>query len=343
MAVKGTDMRLGYGIWGQSLAELQDAARAAESGGFDTVWVSELHRSAMGSAAAAITVTERVRVATGIALAFVRSPMVTALEALDLDELSDGRFVLGLGSGVKRLNEDWHNAPFGKPVPHLRETIAVIRRFVAESHLGETIQMDGEYEPFHLRGYERPFVPTRTEIPIYLAAVGEHTTRLAGEVADGWIAHELGSPDYLEAAILPNLHAGLVRAGRARDSLEVVASACCVIDDDSRQAKRWAAGLVAFYASVRTYNPFFEFHGFLDEATAIQERFRAGDEQGMVDACPDEMVDALTLAGTPDEVRAKLKRYDGLADAVKLSPPTHLVPEEVTRHAQRQILEHLGQ
>lgn len=339
--MSGSVMRLGYGIWGQSLAELQDAARAAEAGGFDTVWVSELHRSAMGSAAAAIGVTERVRVATGIALAFVRSPMITALEALDLDELSDGRFVLGLGSGVKRLNEDWHNVPFGKPVPHLRETIAVIRRFVAEAHLGEAIQIEGEYEPFHLRGYERPFVPVRTDIPIYLAAVGEYTTRLAGEIADGWLAHELGSPAYLEAAILPNLLTGLGRAGRDRKSLEVVASACCVIDEDSRQAKRWAAGLVAFYASVRTYNPFFEFHGFLDEAVAIQERFRAGDEQGMVDACPDEMVDALTLAGTPDEVRAKLSRYDGLADAVKLSPPTHLVPEDVTRHAQQQILEHL--
>ena len=335
-------MRLGYGIWGQTLAKLQEAARAAEDAGFDTVWVSELHRSAMGSAAAAITATDRVRVATGIALAFVRSPMITALEALDLDELSNGRFVLGLGSGVKRLNEDWHNVPFGKPAPHLRETIEVIRRFVAESHLGRPIEIEGEYEPFRLRGYQRPLPPVRPEIPLYVAAVGEYTTRLAGEVADGWIAHELGSPAYLEQAILPNLQRGLARSGRPREAFDVVASACCVIDDDARQAKRWAAGLVAFYASVRTYNDFFEFHGFLDEAMAIQERFRAGDEQGMVDACPNEMVDALTLAGSPDEVRSRLKDYVGLADAVKLSPPTHLVSEEVTRHAQREILEHLA-
>jgi alkanesulfonate monooxygenase SsuD/methylene tetrahydromethanopterin reductase-like flavin-dependent oxidoreductase (luciferase family) len=166
-------------------------------------------------------------------------------------------------------------------------------------------------------------------------------TRLAGEIADGWLGHELGSPGHLRDVLLPNLEKGLARSGRARDDLEVIASACCVIDADARQAKRWAAGLVAFYASVRTYQPFFAYHGFEAEAVAVQERFRAGDERGMTDAVGDEMVDALTLAGTPEDVRAALERYDGIADGVKLSPPTHLVSAEVTRQAQAAILEHL--
>ena len=334
-------MRLSYAPWGATIEELTAAARAAESAGFADVWVPELHRSAFIPAAAMAQATERVGVGTAIALAFVRSPMATALEALDVDELAGGRFTLGIGSGVQRLNEDWHNARFGKAAPHLRETVAIIRRFVAESHRGEPIELEGEFERIRLRGYERPFAPVRDRIPIYLAAVGEANTRLTGEIADGWLAHELGSPAYLAETLMPNFEAGLQRGGRGRGDLQVIASACCVIDDDPRQAKRWAAGLVAFYASVRTYQAFFAFHGFEAEAVAIQERFRARDEQGMIDACPDEMVDALTFAGTADDVRARLKDYDGLADGIKLSPPTHLVPEEVTRTTQKRILEEL--
>jgi alkanesulfonate monooxygenase SsuD/methylene tetrahydromethanopterin reductase-like flavin-dependent oxidoreductase (luciferase family) len=268
--------------------------------------------------------------------------MLTALGALDMDDLSGGRFTLGLGSGVKRLNEDWHNVPFGKAVPHLRETVAIVRRLVAEAHFGKPIDVAGEYEHVRIRGYERPFPPVRERIPIYIAAVADAMTRLAGEIGDGWIGHELGSPRYLSERLLPNISAGLDRAGRDRSSIAVNASACCVIDEDSRRAKRWAAGLVSFYATVRTYEPFFAFHGFDREAREIQERFRAGDSDGMIDATPDEMVDALSLAGTPDEVRKRLAEYEGVADGVKLSPPTHLVPAEVTRASQAAILEQLA-
>lgn len=335
-------MRLSYGPWGESMDELVAAAVAAESAGFSHAWVPELHRSPFVPAAAIAAATQSIGVGTAIVLAFVRSPLATALSALDLDELSGGRFTLGLGSGVRRLNENWHHARFGKGAAHLRETVAIVRRLVAEAHLGKPIEIEGEWERIRLRGYERPFPPVRDRIPIYLAAVGDVMTRVAGEIGDGWLGHELGSPRYLAERLLPNLEAGLQRGGRGRDELEVVVSACCAIDADARQAKRWAAGLVAFYASVRTYQPFFAFHGFEAEAVQVQERFRAGDEAGMIDAVPDEMVDALTLAGAPDEVQARLAAYEGLADGVKLTPPTHLVTPEVTRAAQAAILEHLA-
>jgi len=335
-------VRLSYAPWGETMREVVDAAVAAESAGFSDVWISELHRSAFVPAAAVASATRTIGVGTAIALAFPRSPMITALNALDLDDLSGGRFTLGLGSGVKRLNEDWHNVPFGKAAPHLRETIAIIRRLVAEAHLGKPIEIDGEHERVRIRGYERPFPPVRERIPIYIAAVGDVMTRLAGEIGDGFLGHELGSPRYLSERLLPNISAGLERAGRDRSSCAVVTSVCCVIDDDSRQAKRWAAGLVAFYATVRTYEPFFAFHGFEREASEIGERFRAGDEKAMIDATPDEMVDALSLAGTADEVRKRLGAYEGIADGVKLSPPTHLVPPEVTRASQAAILDHLA-
>lgn len=335
-------MRVSYAPWGETIAEQVEAAVSAENAGFTDVWVSELHRSAFVPLGAIAAATTRVNVGTAIALAFVRSPMTTALEAMDLDEVSGGRAILGLGSGVQRLNENWHNARFGKPAAHLRETIAIIRRFIAASHLGAPIDVDGEFESMRLRGYERPFPPARESIPIYIAAVGDVMTRLAGEIGDGWIGHELGSPLYTRERIVPNITAGIGRAGRARADVSVIASGVCAIDADARQAKRWAAGLVAFYATVRTYEAFFAFHGFATEAHAIQERFKAGDEQGMIDACPDEMVDALALAGTPDDVRKKLAAYEPIVDGIKLSPPTHIVAPDVTRHIQSQILEHLG-
>lgn len=335
-------MRLTVAPWGESLAELVAAARRAEEAGADAVWVSELHRSAPVPLAAIAGATSTVRVGTAISLAFVRSPMVTALEAMDLDELSGGRLVLGLGSGVQRLNEDWHNARWGRPVAHLRETVAAVRTVVARSHLGEPVELDGAYEPLRLRGYRRPFPPVRTAVPIFLASVRPAMTGLAGEVGDGWLAHELGSPANLRENVLPALSEGLVRGGRSRADLEVVASACCVPHPDGRLARRWAAGLVAFYATVRTYEDFFAWHGFRGEAKAVQEAFRSGDERGMVDAVPDAMVDALTLAGTPEEVAARLADYAGVADTVKLSPPTHFVPPEATRAAQDGILALVG-
>jgi alkanesulfonate monooxygenase SsuD/methylene tetrahydromethanopterin reductase-like flavin-dependent oxidoreductase (luciferase family) len=169
--------------------------------------------------------------------------------------------------------------------------------------------------------------------------VGPQLTRLAGEIADGWIAHELGSPAYLREKILPNLEQGWRQGGRDRDGFTIVVSACCVPHADAREAKRRAAGLVAFYATVKTYDDFFDYHGFLPEAKEVQRRFRAGEQDSLADAVPDDMVDALAFAGTPDDIRERLGEYAGLADVVKLSPPTHFVPEEVTRDAQQAVIE----
>jgi probable F420-dependent oxidoreductase len=330
---------LALGVWGETMAELRDAARAAEAGRFESIWVAELHRSAFVPAAALVDSTDRISVGTAIALAFVRSPMTTALSALDLDELSGGRFILGLGAGVRRLNEDWHNRPYGKPAPHLREVVAAVRRFIQDAHRGVNIEFGGIYEKAMVRNYQRPFAPIRDSIPIYLAGMGPWMLRLAGEVGDGWIAHELGSAAYLRERALPRLREGMKKAERHGSSLRTIASACCVPLRDGHQARRYAAGLVAFYASVRSYDEFFDFHGFLPQAKEVQRLFREGDLAHMPDACPDEMVDCLTFAGTPDEVRGRLVQYDGLVDAVKLTPPTHLVPPEVTRESQAAILE----
>lgn len=324
--------------WTESLDELAAVASRAERAGFRTVWSAELHRSAFVPVAAMAATTSSIGLGSGVALAFARSPMVTALSALDIDELTGGRFILGLGSGVRRLNEDWHGVEWRRPVRRLRETVEIIRALVESSHLGEPLVVEGEVQSIRLRGYERPFKPVRPSIPIHLAAVGPQMTRLAGEIADGWLAHELGSPAFVKERILPHLADGLDRGSRDRKEIDMVASACCVVLPDGQEALRQTAGLVAFYASVRTYTDFFEFHGFGDEARRIQDLFREGDIEGMMEATPDEMVDAVTLSGTPERAREKLATYEGLVDAVKLSPPTHFVEPSATRQAQDTIL-----
>ncbi len=328
--------------WAASLTELGDTAARAEAAGFRRVWSAELHRSAFVPVAAMAAATTRVGVGTGIAWAFTRSPMTIALAALDLDEMSGGRFALGLGSGVKRLNEQWHGRTWERPVRRLSETVGIVRRFVAEAHTGEVLEIEGEVEALHLRGYQRPFPPRRTELPIYLAAMGSQMSRLAGEIADGWLAHELGSPAYLRDRVLPEIKTGLSRSGRHRGSIDLVASGCCVVLPDGREALRRTAGLVAFYASVHTYTEFFAFHGFGNEARRVQELFRQGDIPGMIEAVPDEMVDAVTLSGTPERAREKLRQYEGLVDSVKLSPPTHFIDVEEVRDAQESILATFG-
>lgn len=333
-------MRITYQPWGESLEELVEAGRRAEEAGAEVLWVSELHRSATITAAALAVATSRAKVGTSIALAFTRSPMITALEALDIDELSDGRFILGLGSGVQRLNELWHNARFGKPVGHMRETVRNIRHFWESCNSGDEMALEGEYEPMHIRGYERPFAVRRTNIPIYVAAMGPVMTRLAGSIADGWISHELCSPRYLAEFTLPELESGIARVdGRTRADVDVVVSACCSVDKDPHEAKRRVAGLVGFYASVRTYADFFSFHGLAEEQQSVIEAFRSGEGADyLAGSVSDEMVDALTMAGDRDHVAERIVSYNGLADSVKLSPPTHGISADDTRIAQDEII-----
>ncbi|WP_144121171.1 LLM class flavin-dependent oxidoreductase [Catellatospora sichuanensis] len=357
-------IRLDFQPWGESLAELTDAARRAEDAGAGVLWAPELHRSAPVTAAALSAATTRAGVGTGIALAFARSPMLTALSALDLDELSGGRFRLGLGTGVRRLIGDWHGMPFDPPVARLRDTVAIIRAVVAGAYTGEPIEHTGEAS-INVRGWRRPYRPVRERIPVYLAAMGPAMTALAGEIGDGWLSHELCPPAHLAEAILPMLRKGSTRrdktagAGTAQppadtaaatqatggsaatplgDLPEVVVSACCSVDADAAVARDRARGVVGFYASVQTYADLFA--EYADEHTAIVAARREGRAaEALAEFVPAPMAAAYTLSGTRDDVAAGLARYEGLADAVKLSPPTHgLAPAQI-RGAQNAIID----
>lgn len=358
-------IRLDFQPWGESLAELSDAARRAEDAGAGVLWAPELHRSAPVTAAVLAAATSRAGVGTGIALAFARSPMLTALSALDLDELSGGRFRLGLGTGVRRLIGDWHGMPFDPPVARLRDTVAIIRAVVAGAYTGEPIEHTGEVS-VNVRGWRRPYPPVRERIPVYLAAMGPAMTALAGEIGDGWLSHELCPPGHLADTILPMLRKGSARRGRTAatgagtaqppagaaaalratggtatapgDLPEIVVSACCSVDADAGTARDRARGVVGFYASVQTYADLFAGHA--DEHTAIVAARRDGRAaEALAGFVPAPMAAAYTLSGTRDDVAAGIARYAGLADAVKLSPPTHgLAPAQI-RAAQNAIID----
>lgn len=329
-------LRIGFAPWGETIDELVAAARAAEAAGADTLWVSELHRSATVVAAAVAAGTDRARVGTGIALGFARSPVITALETLDLAELASGRFVLGLGTGTRRVVEEWHHRPFDRPATRLAEVIRAIRGFWAGSAAGDDIVIDGEFEPVRIAGYRRPYPVSPS--PIVVAAVGPAMVRLAGRHGDGWLAHELCSPRYVRERVLPELAAGWGEPGRP-DGFEVIASVCCSVDDDPDVAGARVAGHVGFYATVRSYADFFDFHGVGAEAERISAEFRATRVAPPASA---EMSDLLTASGDADAVAARIMEYDGVADSVKLGVPVNgLAPDEI-RAAQASLIDLIG-
>jgi len=188
-------MRLGLYILGDTmrLSEIGQLAAKAEAAGLDSVWTGEYWHSGFQAAAAAARATARVRIGTGIVQAFPRSPLATAIEALDLDEVAGGRLILGLGPQVKRYNERLHGIEYGRPVPRMREYVQALTSLWALASGGSPVMPPGEYYGFDFTGFVRPVPAVRESIPIYLAAVRPAMTRLAAECADGLVAHPMSS------------------------------------------------------------------------------------------------------------------------------------------------------
>ena len=172
------------------------------------------------------TATSRIELGTSIALAFVRSPWVTALAALDLDAMSGGRFTLGLGTGLKRFNERWHGVAYGKPTPHIREVVQIIRLISENAHRGEPIRFRGQFYDLDIQGWQRPAAPVRERFPIYLAGVREGMIRTAAQVADGLLGHPIYSLRWVRDVVLPSLAVACTRRDvRARTFVCASASA----------------------------------------------------------------------------------------------------------------------
>jgi probable F420-dependent oxidoreductase len=330
--------RISVAAIGTTVAELESETLRAEAAGVECVWAPELFRSAVTQAAYLAAKTERIGIATGIVWAFTRSPFVAAVSALDVDEMSGGRFRLGMGAGVKRLNETWHNAEYGRPAPHLREAIEATRLIMRQASAGEPIRFQGAYYDIDIKGWVRPHPAPREAVPIYAAAMQAGMSRMAGDVADGLIGHPIQSLRWIEEVVVDGFETGLRRSGRERRDFDYLPTVCCVIDEDEGRAIEMARRTISFYATVKTYMPIWEMHGFGEQAIAAGEAFRRGDLAAVPAAIGDEMVETYCAAGPLDKVRARVEATAERADGLFLTPPTYFIsPEELSEFQNRII------
>ncbi len=317
-----------------------DVAHHAEQAGFDALWTAEMFHDPFLPLAAAANATSGIQLGTSIALAFVRSPWVTALAALDLDAQSGGRFTLGLGTGLKRFNERWHGVAYGKPTPHIREVVQIIRLISENAHRGEPIRFRGQFYDLDIQGWQRPAQPVRERFPIYLAAVREGMIRTAAQVADGLLGHPIYPLRWVRDVITPALARGLHEADREREGFRLCLGVCCAIGRDLAAARRAAAATIAFYATVNTYEPLFA--GFPREVQQIQQAALRNDKSAMIDAVTPEMIEAFAVVGDVDAARKKMAAYGELADQVILSPPDQLIQPTEAEQYRSALIEAFG-
>ena len=312
-------MKVGIAIGGH-LREVSVLAARAESAGLESVWLAELDRTALVQAAAAISATTKIGVGTAVALAFPRSPTVTAMTAWDLDEMSGDRFMLGLGPQVKRVLEARFSVRVDKPAPQMREYVQAVRTVWAANR-GEAVVHEGESYRITMPTFHGPLRPERRDTPILLAAVGPAMSRVCGEVADGLLGHPLASPRYLREAVQPSIDAGLERSGRPSGACPISAMALVSIGDDAGEARRAARLQIAFYATTPSYKPILELHGRAALPRDLRRAFVNRDLDRMAELIDDELLDAIAIAGRPDEAADRLRAWEGAAERVVLGVP----------------------
>jgi probable F420-dependent oxidoreductase len=320
----------------QDLREAGWAAEAAERAGFQGIWTGETRHDPFLMLGQAALSTSRVSIGTSVALAFPRSPTITAMAARDLAELSAGRFVLGLGTQVKRVNEQRFGMPFEHPASKIGEAVEVIREVLATFE-GAPIDHRGRFysitmPPFPGAG------PAPGGMPIYLAAVNAVMAETAGAVADGVLGHPMTSPEWIRDVVRPAVGRGAARAGRNPDAVNITTGVILQISEDRDEARREAALQLGFYATTRTYRPVLAMHGLEDRLEPLRRAFVRGDFAGMADVALG-MVDALAIAGTAKECRARLERFEGLVDRVILGGAWVGLSEERLVENHRSILE----
>jgi alkanesulfonate monooxygenase SsuD/methylene tetrahydromethanopterin reductase-like flavin-dependent oxidoreductase (luciferase family) len=308
-------------------------AAMMESVGLRGIGAPEFYGNPMVTLSHCAATTTRLQLLSAITLASVHNPFSLAMSAIDLDRLSGGRFVLGVGPSLPEMVEGFHGLPgSGRPVARLREAIEVIRLVVAKGHSGDLGTFRGEFYEHDWTTFQgNPLPPLRPGIPIWIAAVRMGLVRLAGEVADGLTSHALWSVRWALDQGLPTFTRALKHAGRQRTDFHWQAAFFVAVNPDRKQALHDAKPTVAFYAGVDSYEPYFDAHGFGAQARACQEAVRRHDVAGAgAAAVTDEMADTFVIAGTADECRKRLESVWEAADSFMLVPPFQaLSPEQV--------------
>ena len=304
------------------MADTAQIAAAADAAGYDAAWTGEFNdRSAIVALAAMAHNTTRCRIGSAIAYGVGRSPLILANDARGLDELSGGRLVLGLGTGTKGMQIGWHGVRDPEsPALRLEELVPLLRR-IWKLHEGP-VKHEGRFYSMNLTPTAEVLPPIRDQIPIFTAGVNRRMIETAGRVSDGLVCHPTFSSRYVSEVVRPALAAGADRTGRDARRVEVLGMLLCSVHDDEQVARREVAAQIAFYAAPRAYTPMFEASGFAAEAEQIRKAFAGGDDQAMLDAVSDDMLDAIGVAGTPDQVRAGIARREPDFDHLVLYSPS---------------------
>ncbi len=319
-------MRIISSLPNHDLNLVTDAARRVEADGYDGVTVAENAHNPFLPLAVAAVGTERITLATGVAIAFPRSPMVTASMAWDLHAASKGRFVLGIGSQVKPHIERRFSTPWSAPAPRMREYIESIRAIWQTWQTGDRLAYDGEHYQFSLMTPNFSPGPIDHDVPaIKISAVGPHTLRLAGEACDGVALHGFCTRDYITNQILPRIEEGMARTGRIREHFEISGGgfiATGVDDEQVAEATEWVRTRVGFYGSTKAYWPVFAEHGLEELGERLLYLSRNDGWDDMAAEVSDDVVRLFAAVGRHDElVDAVTERFGGLSDSISASTP----------------------
>ena len=288
-------------------ADSIELAQLAEGRGYEMVWVPEgSGRDSLTQLTYLACHTGAVKLATGILPVYYRTPMLTAMSAAGISDLSLGRFVLGLGVGHRPSVEGTHGIPFRRPLTHMRETITLVRRLLD----GEQVSHRGRV--FNVGNASLGAAAPGRRVPIYVAALGPQMLELTGELADGVLLNWTAS-NYLEQAIR-HLRRGAEKAGRDPSEIDVAGYVRVAVSENPDAARASLQGQIARYASNPFYNNFFQSMGFGREMSAAEEAIRKGDIEEAAQAISPEMQDQVAVVGDAEHCRSEIemRRSQGL-------------------------------
>lgn len=300
---------------GMAQRDMLAVARQAEAAGFDSLYVTEAWRSAFVPLTALALATERVRIGSYVLNAYGRSPFIAGMSAVDLDELSGGRLLLGVGSGNRHINADWQGIPHEQPYRKMTEYVENLKQILA-TPAGGRVSYTGE---IHHMDWTPAVTPVRKSVPIYLSAIFPRMVRVAGRVADGLALGAVLSAAYARDVIQPAARTAAEAAGRDPVALGFLMGAFVSVHDDREVARQTAREAICrLFAPLP--HPYYDYllreQGFAAAADAAQRYMPEGKLRRAAEAMTDEVVDTVTIAGTPEECRRRLADYEGVVDEV---------------------------
>ncbi len=314
-------MKLSTNLAVDSLQDVAEPAKKIEDLGFESLYISERQHEPFMQLAVAATATNRIKLGPEIALAFPRNPMVLAYTAWDLQNATNGRFILGLGTQVKAHNERRFGLKWEAPGPKLREYLLAIRAIWDCWQNGTKLNFEGKFFNFSLM--TPMFNPGPLEVPrpaIYIGAVSPYNCRTAGELADGFHAHGFHTVRSLRENVINNIEVGLQKAGRKRSDFTINAPVMAIMGDSKKEMdvmRERVREMVGFYGSTSAYKRMFEAEGWEDKFIRLRDKSRNNEWDTMANEITDEMLDEFAVTGSYDEIPGLLEaKYGDMLDEV---------------------------